>query len=207
MVTGKIRKHGKGRSCNTQYNQPQKLYQAQCPAFPQHPVCRHYNKPEIEAQHTVLDPEHRTRTQSDQKCLPSGELAVQADAAQPIIEREHEKRQGEFLCAAPLEEGRHCIGQCSCQKQKDRIALSGQKQMALPGQAQKCPGRRSFQQPASEERSVGDRITEGIQRIEQRSLLFIEIPIRHDSVEHGLAYSEEAVGIHPVIKGVERRRE
>ena len=150
-MIAKVGKHRKARRRNAQNNQAQKLQQLQSPAVPEHPISRDQNKPEVKAQHAVLDPENRSGTQSDQECLPRCDLTVQADTAQSVIEREHDQRQRELLGAAAFEERRYRIDQRRREEQKDRIPLPGHKQVAFPGQAKKRPRRRHFQQPAAEE--------------------------------------------------------
>ena len=72
---------------------------------------------------------------------------------------------------------------------------------------EKAEGRRGFQQPGPQKAPVRNEIAERIQGIEQRALLFVQVAVGHQPVEHRLAHRHKAVGIHPGVEGIQRRRE
>ena len=125
--------------------------------------------------------------------------------SQEEIKTDDGKGKRKLLCTVTGKESITGTADHGQYRHHNKHALSGIQAHDLIGIVKEDRQVDDFQEIDEDKRFMGKDPGKAMNQIQKRSLLFIDIPISYDTVEHALTDREETVGIIPVIVGVDKR--
>ena len=169
----------------------------------------HGHRAQSKKQAGILDPEHAAAQKTDAKKRTARKFVpLAAQHAQRRVEHIRGHGQGKFLGAVPDDKGAAAIHQHNQKRQ------AGQRTPPFPRvqhqrfhqEKQRRCGAEYFQYVNFQKGICafkGQPVHAGMQKIQKRPLLLVDIPIEHFAAGNGSTHGKEALGVVPIVDGIE----
>ena len=175
------------------------------------PPCRiyekHQRKPDIETEHCELYPKDAASGTAERKFLCGSERHIRFDRPNGKKKAVHQKRQAKFLRTVAVFERRAGINKRSGGgKKKINLLFPDPKPHEPCRKVQEKTRTYYFNQINADKISFRNKPRKPVNKIKQRTFLLINIAIKHRTVEHCAPCRKKALGIHPIVDGIEEGR-
>ena len=167
----------------------------------------HADPGDPEAQHGIFDPQHAAGQQSVEEKEPRRHPSVvPAGEKQQMIKADGQQRQAEFLRIVSPQKAVGHHGEHPRRRYQEHSRPGRGIQPGELVQVDEPQGHGGHLQPKHADEGIRRyQVGQPVKKIQQRSLLFKQIPVGHQAGHHPLAHCEKAVLIHPVLIGVQIR--